>query len=412
LVDGEPGDVYISESRNTRNGNWYLCRDRAIRWIDGRIVRLEIATDITHLKETEKTLTKAKEEAEEATRIKDKFVSLVSHDLRAPLGTIMGFLSLLRRGDYISLPDDVAKMIDASIDSGENMVKLIEDVLSASRLKTGKIVPNLSFIDLYGLTLKAVVNSRLSASRKGIELINDVPVNSRVYVDTTLMYEVLQNLVSNAIKFCSKGDTIRLSIPEGERTTLVVADSGKGISTEDLENLFSYEVKTTTPGTSGEKGTGLGLPLAYDIVKAHGGTLEAESVVGNGSEFRVKIPYARPTLLYVDDEKFARALYRLVLKNLDVNIIEAENGVQALEEMERMKPDLVITDINMPEMDGFELIENIRGNPAFDSVSIIALTSDDSIETRDRCFRLGANDFSSKEVSAADFIPRVRRYIG
>ena len=248
--------------------------------------------DITERKKIEEALHKAKEEAEEATKLKDKFVSLVSHDLKSPIQRIMGYLDLIIETNQVR--EMGKEMVSEALKGCEEMSVLIDEVLKVSRIKGGKITPHYSFVPVYIIAEQALKNYHPLALAKGITLINEIPETAKIYADERLLMEVLQNLLSNSIKFCKGGDEVRLFVPHGEPATIVVADTGVGISQENQKALFLYEEKTSTKGTAGEVGTGFGLPLCHDIVTAHKGRLELESETGKGSVFYVRLPDINP----------------------------------------------------------------------------------------------------------------------
>tara|TARA_Y100000294_G_scaffold170025_1_gene181851 strand:- start:504 stop:1199 length:696 start_codon:yes stop_codon:yes gene_type:complete len=230
-------------------------------------------------------------------------------------------------------------------------------------------------------------------------------------VDFDLFGEVIQNLLSNAIKFCKKGDTIKAFSVKNEGTDIAVSDTGVGIDDWLLNKVFKHEEKTSTIGTGGEKGIGLGLPFCYDIVKAHGGSLAFESVKGKGTTFYAKLPTVRPSILVVDDDLSMRKLLIKKLQSVEANIVEAENGEIALKIIENEEPHLILLDIVMPGIDGFEVLERIRNQIELRSLPVIVITSDNNTETRNRAFHLGANDFITKPIKAEDLIPRVRKFV-
>ena len=245
--------------------------------------------DISKSKEAEAALVEAKERAEKATRLKDNFVALIAHDLRSPIGAVLGMLHFLDPGKRAV---DEAKQRDfyrQSIGRLNGMVTLIDEMLDVSRFQTGKIELKMEPHLAFGLTLPAMA-LKPSALDKGVELINEVPEDLEIVVDATYIGQVIQNLVSNAIKFSNAGDTVTIFVPADRPNTIAVRDTGLGIPTSMQPDLFRHDVKTTTTGTNDERGTGLGLPLSHDIVQAHGGQLEMESREGEGSVFYVELP--------------------------------------------------------------------------------------------------------------------------
>ncbi len=359
----------------------------------------------------ENELRNAKEKAEEATKLKDKFVSLVSHDLRSPIASVLGFAKLALKDEKHILHPDHKETFDCIIGCTSRTLTMIEELLQISRLQSGDIKLDPMFID--GHNSVAVASEEMSylAKEKGIELKNEVPQGTRLYADLTLFGQVLINLVSNAVKFCRKGDVVTFFVPPGRKTTIAIKDTGMGMSESILKNLFKHEVKTTTVGAMGEKGTGLGMPLSHDIMKAHGGRLTAESTIGKGSVFYAELPPQKPHVLLVDDEEDFRFILKKLLRDNDLEILEAKNGEKALELLHAHDVHLIITDLIMPTMDGFELIKLIKQNKKTKSIPIIALTSDQDKETRERVMQMGGNDFVFKPLIAEDFIPRVERYL-
>lgn len=382
--------------------------------VEGKFVGYRgVNRDITERKEAEEKLKAAKEAAEEATRMKDKFVSLVSHDLKTPLSSMIGFLKLVRN-DYAEPLNEGAKLIlDRAAESGEAMVRLIEDLLTISRFKTGQLKLHRQFFDAEYLGVMMAGNYSHLAAQKGIEIENTIPVNYRIYGDKTLLTEAVQNLVTNAIKFCKSGDRITISAETGVPPVIHVRDTGPGIQPNLLDDLFKFEKKTSTRGTAGETGTGFGLPLVREIMLLHGGELAVDSRSGKGCLFSLKLPYVRPKILLVDDDRISRLLQKRRLEELNAEIIEAENGEDALDVVESVRLDLVITDINMPVMDGLELLKRIKGSPNTRAIPVIVMSGEFGMEMRDTIFKFGGDDFVTKNsADKADFIPRVRRFIG
>ncbi|MDH5542452.1 MAG: response regulator [Nitrospinota bacterium] len=414
LKDAQGGSVSLFEGTLVcKNGNDVPVEVKSsfVEYEEHKKGVISIIRDITERKKNEERLRLAKNEAEEATKLKDKFISLVAHDLRSPLSTMIGFLELLNDGKNAGLDDFSRDIVARAIKSGNSMIKLIEEILNVSRIKSGKISPKLRFLDASIIALKVSHDLELLAGKKGIILKHEIPTRTRIYADEALFQEVIQNLISNAIKFCAKGDTIRIFVPEGDPCAIAVSDTGPGIQPERINHLFSYDRKTSTEGTAGETGTGLGLPLSYDIMLAHGGVLEIDSKPGKGSVFTAKLPEVKPVVLIVDDEEFIRTLLRGRILSLNTVVLEANDGEEAMEKIAKHKPNLVITDLQMPKTDGLKVLEFIKSNPDTAHTPVIILTSNSDMETRDRVVRLGADDFATKPIVINDFIPRIRRYL-
>ncbi|MBF0291909.1 MAG: response regulator [Nitrospinae bacterium] len=368
--------------------------------------------DITQHKESERSLKEAREAAENATRLKDKFVSIVAHDLRSPFNSIMGFLRILGDDKENPLSEKQRSLLQRVINSGERQLRMIEELLNISRLSTGKITLSPKFFEARMVASIAVNDLDLLASEKGVEIINDIPPGVRLYADFDLFNEAISNLVSNSIKFCRSGDKITIFVPADSRSTIAVKDTGVGISEEILPGIFKHDVKTTTKGTAGEVGTGLGLPFSHDILEAHGGSLTVQSKLGEGTVFYATLPDKRPLALIVDDEEPNRVQMRYYLEGLDVDVFEAVDGHEALLFLESKTPHLIISDNNMPRLDGMEMLNRIKNELKLTSVPVIMVTSDASRESREKAFRLGASDYLSQPLNPTDFLLRVKKTLG
>jgi CheY-like chemotaxis protein len=256
-----------------------------------------------------------------------------------------------------------------------------------------------------------VAGYRHVADQKGVTLVNDVPEGTRLYADFQIFNEVVGNLVTNALKFTRANDTIRLFVPDDNPTAIAVADTGVGVDPTVLPHLFRHDVKTTVKGLSGEIGTGMGLPFCHDVMVAHGGDLTVAENPGGGSLFVASLPSVRPRILLADDERGFRLLLAEILRRLDVVIDEVEDGETALAAVRSNPPDLVISDLTMPKMDGFTLLRRIKTDPDIAATPVIMITSDTDLATREKAVRLGVDDFVSKPVKAEELIPRVRRFL-
>lgn len=374
-------------------------------WLDGAIF------DVTDSKLAEEELRRAKEQAEEATRMKDQFVSLVAHDLKSPFNSLLGYLDLMISDQQDKLSEKHGKIANRIIESGKGLLDMIDNLLDISRLQTGKITLKPQFIDRYLVAASAKMQLKYIAREKGVGIINQIPKGTRFFADMDLIAEVVQNLISNAVKFCEKGDTVTVFIPKDRETTIAVRDTGVGIPEKILPDLFKHEVKTTTLGTSGEKGTGLGLPFSFDIMKAHEGDLRVESVENEGSTFYATLPFIRPKVLIVEDSKKACDEIKIFLQEFKLDFLETASGEKAIALIDVALSHLFIVDVSLPGMDGFKTLEHIRKNQATKSTPVIVVTGDKNIDTRNKAFQLGANDFITKPFKKEDLVPRVRRFV-
>ncbi len=404
--------IYMETNIKRKDGSLFWGR-RVIKAIDSSNLSMgliSIVEDFSERKRMEEELRAAKEKAEEATKLKDKFVSLVAHDLKSPFNSILGYLTLVHDDAQNPLHPKHHEMLSRAMDSGKALLHMIEELLKISRFQTGKILLQPKFFDGYLSAGYAAANLRNLAEQKGISLISEVPRGTRLYADVNLFGEVVQNLVSNAVKFCHEGDRITISALKG-RAGITVNDTGVGINEMMLPKIFQHEETTSTKGTAGEKGTGLGLPFSHDIMEAHGGTLRVESVAGKGSTFYAELPTVKPVILLVDDDEVTRFMFKENMLQHDLEILEAENGEEAMRLMDKTIPHLILTDIEMPVMNGYEFLKRIKEKEETKSTPVIVITSSSSIEDREKAFQLGANDYVGKPLVIEDLIPRVRRFV-
>ncbi|MBI4827344.1 MAG: PAS domain S-box protein [Nitrospinae bacterium] len=277
-------------------------KDRAVRWIEhicqsvfdetGQwLGRRASNRDITERVEAQEAMRHARQQAEAATKLKDKFVSLVAHDLRSPLSSVTGLLKAAMNDPAVRGSVRLSEILGMVAQSGDNMLTFIDDLLNISRLQTGSITCRPMTFNARGLAMESLNILSHLAETKGLTLRNEVPEGISIHADLTLIGEALRNLISNAIKFTPKGGVVTVGAEESNsHVTLAVRDTGVGVEPSLSGNLFSHEVRTSTRGTMGERGTGLGLPYSSDIVTAHGGELSFESEPGKGSVFRITLP--------------------------------------------------------------------------------------------------------------------------
>ncbi|MBI5815767.1 MAG: hybrid sensor histidine kinase/response regulator [Nitrospinae bacterium] len=367
------------------------------------------------LSDTNAELMTAKEAAENATMLKDKFVGLVSHDLRSPLGGIIGMADILGLSKEYSLDEvkksDIVKRIHGT---AKGLVALIDQLLNISRIKTGKLTPSKSYFAARGLVEMYISNLAAVAEGKGIRLVNEIPGGMRLFADPALYGEVVTNLLSNALKFTRQGDTVTVYAPEERPGTIAVRDTGSGIPAKIIGDLFKHEIKTSLTGVNGEKGTGLGLPYCHDIMLAHNGTITVDSREGEGSVFRITLPQVTHVIMIADDQEAQREMIKASLSNISgAAFIDAGNGDEAVNRLTEAVPDLIITDIEMPVMNGFSLLQTIRKNENWAGIPVIVATSAvvDGTPAYDELLAevkaMGADDLTSKPVTTSGLYAKV-----
>lgn len=352
-----------------------------------------------------KELNAAKDLAEDATKLKDKFVALVAHDLRSPFGSMMGLIRAFVESKHHLFEDKESKYIlDRVFKSGDRMIATIDKLLKISMLQTGKITPKPSFFNGRQAVSTTIQSLAHTAEQKGIEIINDVPASARLYADQSLFGEVLLNLLSNAVKFCSRGDKITFFAPSGFKSAIAVRDTGAGINENKIPNLFRHEVQTSTPGTAGELGTGFGLPFCKDIMTAHGGEITVESVPGKGSLFCASLPHTTPLALIMGADSLGLNGY---LEEAGIGVIEILNAEQALYALKDKRPHIIIADMDAPGFEGGRLLPQMNKAAGGQNIPVVVITASADKATKEKMFALGAADIAAKPLDANNLINRI-----
>lgn len=352
---------------------WVKNKVKAIRNDEGVIQKLYgLVGDISIQKKNVAEIKQTTENLKKLNDTKDRFISIISHDLRTPFSSILGFTDLVLNDDELTNSEirDYVKYIQ---ESSQNMLTLVNSLLDWTRLQTGRIEFKPLKTEFSKVVNKAIVSMNGFAMQKGIELLSEIPDDSYVFIDGNLILQAINNLISNALKFTHQGGKITISSTQSSQPRFLevcVSDTGVGIPEEKKSQIFEVDSKFTTEGTGGEKGTGLGLSLVREIIEKHGGKIWVESELNSGSSFKFLIPKASATILLVDDSNTDRILYSKILRNIipDYEIMTAPGGEEALMLIREFSPALVITDHNMPGMTGYDFIttllhSDIKGKP-------------------------------------------------
>jgi PAS domain S-box-containing protein len=374
----------------------------------GRIIKIfGIVNDITMSKRAQDELKRSAAELKELNETKDRFISIISHDLRTPFSSILGFTDFLLNEKDLT-EEKRTQYIRFIEESARNMLELVNSLLDWTRLQTGRIKFEPNRINAKQVVDKSIQILSGAALRKGIDLKSELSDNLFIHADENLLLQAINNLISNAIKFTPTGGAITISAaPDVKNKSVVfsVKDTGTGIKEEDIPKLFKVDTKFTTPGTAGEKGSGLGLSLVREIILKHGGDIHVKSQYGKGSEFIFTVPVSSTTILLVDDIKTDRILYSKLIRNLieGYTIREAENGKEALEIVKSASPALIISDHNMPVMNGYDFVKQLTLSDLKFKPPVIILSSDINPSVEEQYKQLGVEFVFRKPVNLATF---------
>jgi len=393
-----------------------------------------IGEDITEQQRATRELISAKEIAERSSKFKSEFLSTMSHEIRTPMNAVIGTTNLLLSDN--PNPDQL-EYLNILKFSGENLLAIINDILDYNKIEAGKLELNALKFDLRQLAekTKKAFTARADLKKLYLELLIDDKLPAILLGDQVRLSQILNNLISNAIKFTHKGKiTLRLqllSVSEAEVTVkFMVTDTGIGISAENHALIFDPFVQDPIVNQPANDGTGLGLAITKRLVNLHKSDIAVISEPGKGSQFAFVITFALPAVseqqraevveiktihsmagmqvLVVDDNKMNLLIASKFLKKWQINVDEAINGEEAIQIAATKSYDLIIMDLQMPIMNGFEATQKIREFNA--DVPIIALTADAMPETYDKAIACGMNDYLTKPFVPETFFNKVSSY--
>ncbi|MFT3767939.1 MAG: ATP-binding protein [Minicystis sp.] len=372
----------------------------------------------------------ARADAERANRMKDEFLAVISHELRTPLSAILGWTTLLRRPGRTA--DQIEKGLAVLERNTRLQVQLISDLLDVSRIVTGKFNLEMQPVTPSTVVEAAVEVLRAAAAAKGVELSTAIaPSEGTVRGDPARLQQIVTNLIANAIKFTPPGGRVSVSLAEREdRAEITVADTGQGISAEFLPHVFDRFRQADASTTRRHGGLGLGLAIVKHLVESHGGAVRAESAgAGLGATFTVTLPCAEGRVsataappipsepaslrgvrvLVLDDERDTRELVQRLLEEHEAEVDAAASAEQALALLKSHAPDVIVSDIGMPGMDGYALMREVRreGAEKASEVPAVALTAFARAEDRQRALSAGYQAHLAKPIEPAELVATV-----
>ena len=453
------GDPYTTEFRiedGDGKYHWFLVRALPVRAENGTITRwYGTCTDIdtqramleqnAQLLESERS---ARSEAERTSQMKDEFLATLSHELRTPLNAILGWTQVLR--DDPANTEDINAGLLTIERNARAQTQIIEDLLDMSKIISGKVRLDVQRLDLDQVVAASVETMRPAATAKGIRLQALIDPQARMISgDPNRLQQVFWNLLSNAIKFTPKGGKVQVILERvNSHLEVSVSDSGEGIASEFLPQVFGRFQQADASTTRKHGGLGLGLAIVKQLVELHGGSIQAESAgLGQGATFRVALPLsaAQPVpgaseperqhpqaggtfiaipsdllhlsgvkVLVVDDEADARELVKRLLVDREAIVETADSVAAALELVQSQRPDVLVSDIGMPGEDGYALIRKVRSLPPEKggNTPAVALTAYARPEDRFKVILAGFQMHLAKPVEAAELLAQVASLAG
>jgi PAS domain S-box-containing protein len=413
-----------------------------IRDADGAVVgSSSIGRDVSERRRAEEERESAREEADRANRAKSEFLSRMSHELRTPLNAVLGFAQLLQL-DHLAPPQEEAT--EEILKAGKHLLELIDEVLDIARIEEGKLRLSLEPVDVEGVTRECISLLRPQADQEGIRLTlepQDVQAPTiHAVADRQRLKQVLLNLISNGIKYNREHGSVRVSIErsaQGDRITIDVTDTGRGIHPEGMERLFSPFERLGVEESAIE-GTGLGLALTKPLVEAMGGTIRVRSEPGEGSTFSVELASADDarvstddrlpseddiaaeattptprTILYVEDNlSNLKLMERMLARRQGITLLSAMQGSMGVTLARDHRPDLILLDLDLPDMRGEEVFGRLHSDPATAELPVVVISADATSGQRVRLLEAGARDFITKPFDVDRLLQLIDEFCG
>jgi PAS domain S-box-containing protein len=381
-------------------------------------------------------LSAANAELARAARLKDEFLANMSHELRTPLHGVLALTETLREETFGALTSQQDRALLTIEESGRHLLVLINDILDVAKISAGKLDIDLEQTAIDQVCDASIRLVRQVAHKKQITVRSTIdPGLGELWADTRRLKQILVNLLTNAVKFTPAGGTVGLKVAcdaAQQVTSFTVWDTGIGISTEGMERLFQPFIQLDSRLAREYEGTGLGLVLVARLTELHGGSVEVASEVGQGSRFTVSLPWYPPgaperanrqfpapgeqcepgttqrTILVADDNETSSAMIAEYLASGGYRIVLAHNGDAVVAQARETLPDLILMDIQMPDMDGLEAIRRIRTDDRLAHTPVIALTALTMPGHRERCLAAGASDYLRKPVGQPMMLELIR----
>ena len=374
-------------------------------------------------------LSRANSNLARALRVKDEFLANMSHELRTPLNAILGLSESLSEQIAGPLNEKQQKYISTISESGHHLLSLINDILDLAKIDAGHITLDINKVDIRSVCNASLRMIKQLAQKKSQEVSLEIDDGlGLMWADERRLKQMIVNLLGNAVKFTPEDGRLGLEVhgdKEANQVAITVWDNGIGIKEDDLSRLFQPFVQLDSGLAREATGTGLGLALVAQMARLHGGGVNAVSEAGRGSRFTIVLPWEpalamdsasrmkitgkflaiqtddtnKPSILLVEDTKEVVMMLKDYLELAGYKVFTAQDGIDGIVQARHVKPDLILMDIQMPRMDGFETTRKLRSDPNFRYTPIIALTALAMPHDRERCLEAGMDEYISKPVN-------------
>ncbi len=427
IIEILKGREPVTKEVGTTDGKLYVGQYIPFSISEEQQGNLWVYEEITERKKMEKTIILAKEEAEKANMAKTEFLSKMSHELRTPLNGVLGFAQLLEMDE--ALNEQQQKFVQHILKGGRHLLHLINEILDLSRIEIGQLRLIFDMTYLEEIVDESIHMVEPSARKKKITIVKqlDKCQGDSVFVDPTRLKQVMLNLLDNAIKYNKEGGEVRIECQKtDDRLTIYIRDTGEGFSSEEYEKIFTffYRIKGTK-----EDGTGIGLSLVKQLVQLMDGTIGVTSKVGEGSVFWFSLPIHHTSILghetgnrlesvhnyrktiltykilYVEDNQANLQLMNEVLASQPLYaLISASDGKKGIERALKEKVDLIVLDMNLPDMNGYEVFQALKSNEQTKDIPVIALSANAMQADIEAAMSSGFDVYLTKPLNINEFL--------
>lgn len=363
--------------------------------------------DISFLREAYESLLQKEEDLVRANKSRDRFINILSHDLRSPFTSILGFSEILLSENELS-PAEKNEYLNYIYEASKNQLEFINYLLDWSRLRSNTLKIEQQRLKTSLIIYNAISALTGNAIRKNININVDVPDDLYIQADVRLMNQVILNLLSNSIKFSFENSSIDITANLFNQTQaeIIIKDYGKGLTADEKEKLYSLEASFTTEGTKGEKGTGLGLALVKEIVEKHGGEIWFYSEEGSGTEFHFTVPIPTNTIYLISPENnLTSQIEDILIDNFSkFNIVKEKNSYEALQRINNIHPTLIVINNDLPLMTAIQFLESLQTSSNSLRYQALVFGENISNENESQLLKFGIKKTFSSPINEKEFI--------